>query len=242
MAYDLSEMYNQPPALLICIWVACVLCGITVLVLTGFAIKQHVQAAKAHGFGRQALMRSYGPRADRIIKVLLVQPVFVLTAVFQTFYPTAQLLVTVLRTCYFAYAGKCLIDLFVLMSGGQTKLLENLPSEPIAVWGAPPCCCIFGWPCCKRRVNCFYLQVYMAGVTQFMIFLPFVSVVELYYSTAEHVVFAILFAVSTLWGLWSIKSLMGPVSQAIPTSEKSGKSSLSHMGHAFLLQIALTNA
>merc|ERR1712100_89386 len=103
--------------------------------------------------------RSYGPRTDRVISILMVQPFFIVTAALQMFVPDLELLVQLLRTCYFAYATNCMIELLVLMARGQKKLLSNLPSEPMAVWGAPPCCG-FSFSCCKEKVTSWHLQVY----------------------------------------------------------------------------------
>jgi hypothetical protein len=242
-AYDASAMYNKPPFLLICMLAASALCCILVLVLTWAAIKQQVQAAKAYGFGGQALMQSYGPRTDRAISLMMVHPVFAFTAALQMFLPDLALLVQLLRTCYFAYAAKGFIELSVLLAGGQKELLSNLPSEPIAVWGAPPLCCLFGWPCCKRKINSWYLQVYILGMRQFICIVPLVSAFELYYATiankkSEDMAFVIIFILSSLVGLWSTKSLMGPVAEAITTSGVA--TMVSHRGHAFLFQMFLT--
>mmetsp|Transcript_6805 Transcript_6805/g.15786 ORF Transcript_6805/g.15786 Transcript_6805/m.15786 type:complete len:402 (-) Transcript_6805:226-1431(-) len=237
-------MYEDPPGMLRFFWIAGTVSAIVAGAISVYNIRLHIRAAKAQGFGQDELMKSYGARANRLIALLLMPLTFSLTAAVQMFLPGAAELLSLMRTCQMALSMNVIIELLFLLNGSQKQIVSNLPQEPIAVFGKPPLCCIFGWSCCAQKVELWHLRFFVFGLQQFMVLLPLVGAIDTFNQQyAESGVFAsldkacgVIVAVSTLFGMWSFKCLLPLMTETI-NSRSASRNSLSAMEHFLLFQM-----
>mmetsp|Transcript_6804 Transcript_6804/g.15784 ORF Transcript_6804/g.15784 Transcript_6804/m.15784 type:complete len:396 (-) Transcript_6804:90-1277(-) len=237
-------MYEDPPGMLRFFWIAGTVSAIVAGAISVYNIRLHIRAAKAQGFGQDELMKSYGARANRLIALLLMPLTFSLTAAVQMFLPGAAELLSLMRTCQMALSMNLIVELLFLLNGSQKQIVSNLPQEPIAVFGKPPLCCIFGWSCCAQKVKLGHLRFFVFGLQQFMVLLPLVGVIDAFNQPyVEHGVFASLdkicgtiAAVSTLVGMWSFKCLLPLMTETISTKSMD-KSRLGMMEQYVLMQM-----
>ena len=178
------------------------------------------------------------------MKLLLMPLTFAVTAALQMFLPGAAELMALLRTCQLAFSMNVIIELLFILNGSQKQIVKNLPEEPIAVFGKPPLCCIFGWGCCAQKVQLWHLRFFVMGLQQFTVILPIVGVFDAFNEPfAESGFFAkidkafgIIVTVSTLLGMWSFKCLIPLMTDSVRTRTAS-KSKLDSMEQFLLLQM-----
>ncbi|CAE7577950.1 unnamed protein product [Symbiodinium sp. KB8] len=237
-------IYDNPPMLLRIFWIVGSICAVLAVGVSMYNIKQHAACAHLQGFGQDELISSFGARASRIMKLLLMPLTFAVTAALQMFLPGAAELLALLRTCQLALSMNVIIELLFILNGSQKQIVAHLPEEPIAVFGKPPLCCIFGWGCCAQKVQLWHLRFFVFGLQQFMVILPVVGLIDSFnQSYAESNLFAttvkacgIIVTVSTLFGMWSFKCLLPLMTDSIRTSAAS-QSKLDAMEQFLLLQM-----
>jgi len=237
-------MYDNPPMLLRIFWIVGSICTVLAVGISMYNIKQHAACAHLQGFGQDELISSFGARASRIMKLLLMPLTFAVTAAIQMFLPGAAELLALLRTCQLALSMNVIIELLFILNGSQKHIVAHLPEEPIAVFGKPPLCCIFGWACCAQKVQLWHLRFFVFGLQQFTVILPVVGLIDSFnQSYAESKLFAttdkacgIIVTLSTLFGMWSFKCLLPLMTDSIRTSAAS-QSKLDAMEQFLLLQM-----
>ena len=179
-----------------------------------------------------------------MIALLLMPVTFSVTAALQMFLPGAAELMSLLRTCQLAVSMNVIIELLFILNGSQKQIVKSLPEEPIAVFGKPPLCCIFGWGCCAQKVQLWHLRFFVMGLQQFMVILPIVGVFDAFnqpfadsgvFSKLDKV-FGIIVAVSTLLGTWSFKCLIPLMTESISSTVVS-QASLNAMEQFVVLQM-----
>ncbi|CAJ1354420.1 unnamed protein product [Effrenium voratum] len=215
-------MYEDPPTVLAVIWCLGIFCAICTCTISAFHMRSHFKAAREQGLGHHELLMSLGPRADRVIQLLLVPAFFSVTGAAQMLVPGADGILSFLRIAQLSFAMVKIVELLFLLSGSQQHILDNLPKEPVNLFAKFPMCLFCGFRCCAHRVRLGHLRFFVAGLQQFVCIMPMVGAIDVYLQTRGEVedadtlkVLGTIVALSTFFGLWSFKCLLPLIADTI---------------------------
>lgn len=176
------------------------------------------------------MRHSYGPRADRLLHLLLMPGFFSATALLQLFLPRAEPVCTLWRNIQASLCLVRLIELLYILCGGWSNVKLRLPKEPIQPYAGPPLCCCFMWPSCTREVTEKDIEIMVMGVRQFCFVTPFLGSIDAYASTASvlgvgwtaSVVHALhmIYVASSILGVWSFNNLYALLSHGVPRAHR----------------------
>lgn len=217
-------MYQDAPWWCIIFWVLCPVILIAVTANSILLARSHIERAKKVGFLGYPV--SHGVRADFILFLLALPPIYAMTGVLQVFRPTAEPVTAFVRTCFFSLAAIKVVRLIYILAGGRQYIEDLLPTDPIKAFAAPPCCCFFMLPCCKCSVHkkIFGLQqtqIMVLGVRQFVVTAPAIGLVELMLKAKlgdgqpATTSIGVLLMLTTMWCMWSFNSLKGLVAAMV---------------------------
>lgn len=202
---------NHPPSwyLILCV-LAFASTGATFAISYG-NIKKHITQSRQIGYGDDHMIPgAYGPRASRIINLLILPPCFCVTALVQIILPTVEPLMSLARTVQLSFAVMRLLELIFVFLGGPDVVEEMLPKKPTKMYNAPPFCfCI-----CKKVPDAEDVKHFCLGIRQFGIVAPVIGVVQVCLSLSgdntvgSFVKFITLaMTATTMLGMWSFKCL-----------------------------------
>lgn len=231
-----SYIFHDSPPTLLFMWGSGCFCAVLTIVTTIYNTRQHMGAATSQGFGQDELITSFGVRADRIMQLLLVPAVCSITAVVQMFLPGAANVMALVRSVQLAFAMVRLIELLFILNGSQQHIVSRLPKEKRPIFASPPCCFLR----CPVLPELWHLRFFVVGVQQFMFILPLMGILDIYFEhryaddSAAKKFSGIVVTLSTMFGMWSFKSLLPLITDSIDGLKGH---SLGSMEHFLLFQM-----
>lgn len=209
------KIYDQPPWYMIVVWITGTILALSTSYLSIRSQMRHHRAAERAGFG---FLQSHGARADRVIACLRLPLIFSILSCLQLFFPWLGGIYSFLRVIFLSQFLSRLVELFFMLAGGRDKINSNLPREPIHLYHAPPCCCCWCYPCCKKVVSKAEIGFMMIGVRMFEIGLPLAGLFDvtvnsfLYGKTGDPTVKSELTRafkmILIIWGMWSLNCIL----------------------------------
>jgi len=184
----------------------------------------HAGAAKRSGFTR-GIHISLGIRADLTISIIALPITYAVTAAMQCFLPYTNDVMSFIRTLHFSSSITKCIYLFHVLAGGDAHLKASLPTYPMKAFNAPPLCCIFCWPCCKRPVAVPRdIMILIFALKQFAYLAPVITLVDILVSIRKanadadvnlDKVVTVLLTASSMTAMWAFNSLRGLIAPIV---------------------------
>jgi len=129
------------------------------------------------------------------------------------------------RTLHFSASLLRCISLLNVLGGGFENLSATLPVEPIKAFNSPPLCCLFCWPCCKRRVTREDIRILVFAMRQFAFVAPLLTLLDLLttergrtkHDARSIIVLVLIMCTSmpAMWGFNAMSGLIAPIVQEL---------------------------
>merc|ERR1719506_1331410 len=137
--YASDIIYEHVPDLFVLFWVLGTILALVSSFLTIFLMREHFVL----GTSSAGIMST---EANFTLRILIVHPIFVVSAFITLWYPDMGYFFQFLQTAYLSAAIWYLIGYAVFCLGGPLKFLEHITSiTPQRKWHSFPMCCIWGW-------------------------------------------------------------------------------------------------
>eukprot|EP00419_Tripos_fusus_P084410 CAMPEP_0172865414 /NCGR_PEP_ID=MMETSP1075-20121228/81392_1 /TAXON_ID=2916 /ORGANISM="Ceratium fusus, Strain PA161109" /LENGTH=387 /DNA_ID=CAMNT_0013714441 /DNA_START=63 /DNA_END=1226 /DNA_ORIENTATION=- len=217
-------IYDEPPWVFVAMWAGSAVAAGSAVLISVYTLNKHAQAAERLGFTRGRLI-SLGIRADLVTFLLTMPLSYSVSAAIQVFNPSMGGVMGFIRILHFsASLFKC-VSLINVLGGGSENLRATLPKEPIKVFNAPPLCCLFCWPCCKRRVSREDLRIMVFAIRQFAFLAPLLTLLDILNTErrrpeddARSISVLVLILCTTMpamWGFNALNGLLAPMVQEL---------------------------
>jgi len=219
-----TKIHQSPPWWMCLMWSLSLAFMIGTVTLSLRTIWYHACAAQRSGFTR-GLHVSLGIRADLMVPILALPISYAVTSAIQTCFPDTNDVMSFIRTLHFSTSIQKCVYLFHVLAGGGDNLRESLPTYPIKAFNAPPLCCIFCWPCCKRPLSLPRdTQILIVALKQFAFTAPVITLVDILVSaraaasgsadTLDRVVL-VLVTVCSMTAMWAFNALSGLIAPIV---------------------------
>ncbi|CAK0883678.1 unnamed protein product [Prorocentrum cordatum] len=223
----LDYLLSHTPGWLVALWLVGGCCTACTVLVSYRQTLEHVRAGRESGYGGNPFASfSFGPRASRMLHLLLMPPMLSVSAVFQMVLPSAEPLCSLLRTVQVSLAVLRLAELLFILAGGWTRLQARLPKEPVKAFGQPPLCCFV----CSKVVTEDDIRMMTAGIRQFSWSAPLLGTIDAYFQAVQpdhqgmiRSVLVALVAVTTVTGMWSFNNLYALLTRALGSGEGTQK-------------------
>lgn len=221
---DMRKIYEAPPWWVCLTWALSLALMVCTVFLSMRTIWCHVCATRRSGFTR-GFHVSLGVRADLTVAILALPLSHGVTAAIQTVFPGTSEVMAFIRTLHFSVSIMKCIFLFHILAGGDDCIGAMLPKSPVKAFNAPPLCCIFCWPCCKRPLRKPRdIQIFLLAIKQFTICAPVITLVDILVkerasggktdNIMDRVVF-LLVASSSMTAMWAFNALSGLIAPIV---------------------------
>lgn len=208
---SLWYLLSHPPGWLIALWLVGVGCTAYTVLVSYRQTLEHVRAGRESGYGGNPFASfSFGPRANRMLHLLLMPPILSISAVCQMVLPSAEPLCSLLRTIQVSLAVLRLAELLFILAGGWTRVQACLPKEPIKPFAQPPLCFF----ACSRVVTEDDIRLMAAGLRQFGWGAPLLGTIDAYFTAVKpdhqgaiRSILVALYSVTTVIGMWSFNNI-----------------------------------
>jgi len=222
-----KKIHESPPWWMCLMWALSLAFMIGTVTMSLRTIWFHAGAAQRSGFTR-GLHISLGLRADLIVSILALPMSYAVTAAIQTCFPDTNDVMSFIRTLHFSTSIHKCVGIFHVLAGGHDHLKEALPTYPVKAFNAPPLCCIFCWPCCKRPLSLPRdIQILIIALRQFAVTAPVITLVDILVSgraaasgssnTLDTVVFVLvtICSMTATWAFNALSGLLAPIVQRL---------------------------